>query len=298
MDTNNFEGNTPVNPNKGYKVIIIILTVLVLVISVFFYMNVSDLKEAQAVLNDEKIALTEDLNDAMTDLNNIKTENDSISKSLEVERFKADSLIKALSKERTLSRAKIRQYEKELGTLRSVMQKYVTQIDSLNRINQSLSQENLQYKTELKKTALRADAAEEQAQELTAKVRKGSQILARDISLLVSRKANGPMVKIKRAKSMRIDFVIAANSLATPGERKVYARVITPEGYPLAESKSSLFPYEGERITYTATREVDYQNQDLKVSLYYDCTDLPEGKYTIEIYMDGLLVGSNRIDMK
>lgn len=299
MDTNETNiGNPPVNPNKGYKIIIIILAILVVIISALFYLNVSDLKESQALLNEEKIALTEDLSATVTELGNIKTENDSIGKSLDLQKHRGDSLLKALSREKEVSRATIRKYEKELGTLRSIMKKYIFQIDSLNQLNQALVSENLQVKTELKRTALRADAAEEQSQELTAQVRKGSQITARDISVLVSRKPNGSMVKIKNAKSMRIDFALSQNALAKPGERNVYARVITPDGYPLAESQSALFDFEGEKLSYTANRSIDYQNDNLKISLFYDCKDLIPGKYIVEIYMDGLLIGSNRIDMK
>ncbi len=302
MDTNNSSNlgspQQPISPNKGYKLIIIILAALVLVVSGLFLLNINDLKEANQILNDEKISLSEELTLAVDDLNNIKTENDSINLSLDIQKHKADSLLNALKKERNFSRSKIRKYEKELGTLRSIMKRYVYQIDSLNTANKTLSKENIQYRAELKRTALRADAAEEQTQELSAKLRKGSLINARDISLLVSRKPNGSMTRAQRAKSMRIDFTLSANQIALPGERAVYARVITPEGYPLAESSSSLFDFEGEKLTFTAARDIDYQNDDLKVSLYYDCKDLKAGKYIVEVYMDNLIVGSNTIALK
>ncbi len=297
MNTNNQE-QQQVNPTKGYKIIITALAIAVVVISGLFLMNINDLKEANLILNDEKIALSEELTLAVEDLGNMTTENEEINKSLEIQKHKADSLLTALGKERSFSRAKIRQYEKELGTLRTIMKKYVYQIDSLNTANKTLSAENIKYRTELRQTQLRADASEEQNQELTQKLRKGSQIAARDIDLIVSRKPNGSMTRATRAKSMKIDFVLSSNSIALPGERAVYARVITPEGYPLAESSSALFDYEGEKLTFTAARDIDYQNDDLAVSLYYDCEGLKAGKYIVEIYMDSLLVGSANISLK
>ncbi len=306
MGTNEFDSNDelystqqqPVNPNKGYKIIIIILVVIVAIVSGLFLSNINDLKEANYILNDEKVALTEELTLAVVDLNEIQTENDSINQSLTIQKHKADSLLKALGSERRFSRAKIKRYEKEVGTLRTIMKRYIGQIDSLNTVNKKLSTANVKYRAELKMTSLRADAAEEQSQELTAKVRKGAKVNARDISMLLSRKANGSMTKAKRAKSMRVDFVVSANPIAIPGERAVYCRVITPEGYPLAESPTSLFDFEGDKLTYTAARDIDYQNDDLKISLYYDCSDLASGKYIIEVYMDSILIGSTDIAVK
>ena len=300
MGTNELEGQNglngnqqaPVNPNKGYKIIIIALAVIVVVVSGLFLSNINDLKDANLILNEEKVALTEDLELAVVDLNGIKTENDSINQSLTVQKLKADSLLKALSKEKNFSRAKIKKYTKELGTLRTIMKRYIGQIDSLNTVNKVLSNQNVKYRAELKVTSLRADAAEEQSQELTAKIRKGAKVNARDIEMILSRKPNGSATRAKRATSMKVDFIVSANPIALPGERAIYCRVITPEGYPLAESPTSLFDFEGDKLTYTAARDIDYQNEDLKISLFYDCVDLKDGKYIIEVYMDSVLIGS------
>lgn len=286
------------NPTKGYKIIIVVLAVLVVVVSGLFLMNINELKEANLILNDEKISLTNELTIAVEDLNGLTTENAEINQSLDLQRLKADSLLTALTKEKGFSRSKIRRYEKELVSLRSVLKEHVEQINSLNAANTALTSKNAELNSDLKKTSLRADFAEEQAEELTAKVRKGSQISLRDIDLVVSKKPDGKSTKAKRAKSMKIDFGLSANSIAIPGEREVYCRVITPEGYPLAESQTSLFNFEGERLTFTATRTIDYQNEDLKISLYYDCKDLKAGEYTVEIFMDGDKIGSSKIALR
>lgn len=298
MTTNNFNQGPmghQSNPSKGYKIIIVVLAAVVLVVSGLFLMNINDLKEANKVLNDEKQSLKKELTLTVDHLNNMRTDNEEINRSLNLERIKADSLLKALRKEKTVSHSKIKRYEKQVSAIRKVMKKYISQIDSLNTVNKELSNENIQYRTALRKTALRADAAEEQSNELAAKLRQGAQISARDIELLVSRKPNGKMTKAKKAKNMRIDFSLSANVLATPGEKTVFCRVITPDGYPLAETVSSVFSYEGEQLAYTASRDVDYQNQDIMISLYYDCYDLVSGEYTVELYMDSVIIGVNKI---
>ena len=89
-----------------------------------------------------------------------------------------------------------------------------------------------------------------------------------------------------------MDFVLSSNELATPGERNVYARIIGPDGYILANAANAVFEYEGDMISYSATRQIDYQNQDLGVSLYYNGGGITAGKYVVSIYMDGYLIGS------
>ena len=45
------------------------------------------------------------------------------------------------------------------------------------------------------------------------------------------------------------------------------------------------FEYEGERLTYSAMREVDYQNQDLEVGIYFTSSGFAAGTYRMELYL-------------
>jgi hypothetical protein len=60
----------------------------------------------------------------------------------------------------------------------------------------------------------------------------------------------------------------------------------------LANAGQDTFTFEGDPLVYSAMREVDYQNADLGVGIYYNGSDIAAGTYKIEIYMDGMLVGS------
>jgi hypothetical protein len=68
---------------------------------------------------------------------------------------------------------------------------------------------------------------------------------------------------------LKVDFVLSANELANPGERTVYIRITSPDGY-LLTTDAATFDFEGSPTIYTASREVDYQNDDLDVGLYYN----------------------------
>ena len=62
---------------------------------------------------------------------------------------------------------------------------------------------------------------------------------------------------------------------------------------------AATFEFEGERLTYTASRDVDYQNEDLAVGVYYnDGAGFTAGTYRVEVYADGRLAGQSDIVLR
>lgn len=283
---------------RGYRVVIIILSVILVALSVLYF----SIHRQQMIDNDllqaDRDSIQNDLGRLMTDYDNLHITNDSISANLTIERDRADSLMGRLQKERSWSLSKIKQYEKEVGTLRTIMRGYLQQIDSLNTLNKKLIKENVGFRKEISSANLRADMAEEKASELNNKVRAGSVIKARDIRLVALNERSKDVSRIKNAARLRVDFMLTANELATPGAKTIYVRITSPDGYVLTTESMPTFAYEGERLTYTAMREVDYQNQDLGVGIFYNSTGFPAGTYSIQLYCDGYLIGSTQVAMR
>ena len=92
--------------------------------------------------------------------------------------------------------------------------------------------------------------------------------------------------------------MLAANELATPGNKAIYVRITSPDGYVLTTEAMPTFEFEGERLSYSAMREVDYQNQDLEVGIYYNSTGFAAGTYQIQLYSEGRLIGQTQVVMK
>ncbi len=280
---------------RGYQIVIVLLVVVLGVLAFVYFRQVNGLKrEAQQ----EKEILQDNINDLIVDIDNLKVDNDSITYNLGIERRRADSLMEKLQNERNINRATIRRYEKELGTMRDIMRNYVRQIDSLNRLNRSLAEENVAIRRQVNDERVRAQAAEERASELSDRVKVGSIIRARDIVLTALNTNDRPVPRASRAVRLKVDFVLTANDLATPGERNVYVRITGPDGYVLAGDTASLFDYEGDKLTYSAVREIDYQNKDLEVGLFYNGAGITGGTYFVEVYMDGYLIGSTEAYLK
>ncbi len=280
---------------KGLKIMIVILAVILAGLSVMYFTQVRNM---QADFAEKRDTLISQLTALSGDYESLRTENDTITQNLATERGRTDSLLEAIQKERSISRSKIKGYEKQLSYMRTVMEGYIHQIDSLNTLNQKLGSENVTLRKQVTTARLRADMAEEKATELTTKVQKGAVIRARNIALQALNNSDKAVSRSARAARLRVDFVLVGNELTTPGQRNVYAQITGPDGYVLANATGDLFNFEGDMITYSATREVDYQNEDLSVSLFYNGGGIREGKYSVRIFIDGHMIGSNEIIMR
>ncbi len=280
---------------RGYQVIIIVLVLILGVMTFIQWKQRQNLKEDFDV---ERMALNEQFTSLMGDYDNLQTTNDTLNVQMAAQRQRADSIMTQLNSERRLSANKIRQYEKEVATLRTVMRGYVSTIDSLNRLNTRLIGENRDMREQVTTLSLRADKAEESVSELSTKVRQGSVVRVRDINL-VPISGNGKVLqRTGRAEQLRVDCVLSANELTEPGMRAIYVRVVGPDGYLLANNPGATFDFEGEGRTYTAMREIDYQNQDLSVALFYTGSGIVGGAYQVEIYMDGYMLGSREVSLR
>ncbi|MBQ5843247.1 MAG: hypothetical protein IIW52_00085 [Alistipes sp.] len=279
---------------RGYRVVIVLLTIILAGISALYYNINRQQQHDYELLKIDRDSIQSDLSHLISEYDSLKFSNDTIAAKL----VEANQMMEQLKRERRWNYAKIKEYEKEVGTLRSVMRNYLKQIDSLNNLNKKLVAENVSYRKEISSANLRADVAEEKASELANRVRQGAVLRARDISMVALNARDKEVTRIKNAITLRVDFTISSNELASPGNREVYIVVLSPDGYLLTSESMPTFDYQGMATGYSASREVDYQNEDVDVSIYYRGSGFTEGQYKIEVYTDGNLIGSGSISMR
>ena len=279
---------------RGYRIVIIILAVILVALSLLYF-NIHRQQQAEYVLlEQDREKIQGDLDSLIVSFDDLKIKNDSIAANLE----EANQLMDQLKNERRLNYAKIRAYEKEVGTLRTVMQGYIRQIDSLNNLNKKLVKENISYKKEISTAKLRAEMAEERAEELNNKVRVGSVIRARNITMTALNAKSKEITRVKNAARLSVNFVLAGNELAEPGAKTVYVCITSPDGYVLSTPDAASFSFEGEPKIYSAQREVDYQNDDLPVKIFYNGSGFTAGTYRVELYTEGRLIGQAEVAMR
>ncbi len=282
----------------GYRVVIGILAVILVALSLLYY-NIHRQQEADyALLSIARDSIENNLSDLIVDFDDLQATSDSMSRTIVEERHRADSIITQLKRERTFNYNKLKQYEKEVGTLRTVMKGYLHQIDSLNSLNKQLITENVTYRKKISDQELRAEMAEERAAELNDIVAQGSVLRGRDISMATLNDRGSEVSRIRRADKLRVDFSISANEFAEPGQIEIYLRIISPDGFPLSTEELPTFQYEGQTLTYSASRSVDYQNQELPVSIFYNGSGYIDGEYKIELYANGYQLCSSRVSVR
>jgi archaellum component FlaF (FlaF/FlaG flagellin family) len=60
-----------------------------------------------------------------------------------------------------------------------------------------------------------------------------------------------------------------------------------------------MFTFMGNSILYSAKREIDYQNKDVDMCIYWTNNgSLTEGVYNVDIYCDGKQIGSDTFMLK
>ena len=279
---------------KGYRVVIILLAIILAGLSVlYFNLNRQQQKDYE-LLQADRDTIQNNLTSLINEYDNLKYQNDTIAAQL----AKANEMVEQLKRERRFNYNKMREYQKEVGTLRAVMKSYLRQIDSLNTINKKVIGENVSLRKEISTANLRADVAEERASELQNKVAQGSVLRARDIALVALNANDKIITRVQKASTLRVDFTVSANELAKPGNREIYLCITSPDGYLLSTDAMPTFTYQGSKKGYSASREVDYQNEDVDVSIYYKGSGFIPGAYKIEIYMDGNKIGSSEIAVK
>ncbi len=293
-------GNNSRKTLLGYRIIIIVLIAVLGVLTFQHFRVTSDIKENFRI---ERDTLNSQISGLIAEMDEITATNDSVNSELRanilIERDKADSLMTKLRKERSINHNKIRQYEKELGTLRTVMRHYVHQIDSLNTLNKELAAQNTRYRKQVAEETKRANIAEEKAAEMTSQLRRGAIVKSRGITLVAMNAGGSTVKKASRASRLRTDLILSANELTTPGGRNVYVRITGPDGMVLSGGPDCMMEFEGDAISYSAMREVDYQNEDLDVSIYFSTTaELASGEYRVDVYMDGYHIGSGELVLR
>ena len=279
---------------KGYRVVIILLAIILAGLSVlYFNLNRQQQKDYE-LLQADRDTIQNNLTSLINEYDNLKYQNDTIASQLAM----GNEMVEQLKRERRFNYNKMREYQKEVGTLRAVMKSYLRQIDSLNTINKKVIGENVSLRKEISTANLRADVAEERASELQNKVAQGSVLRARDIALVALNANDKIITRVQKASTLRVDFTVSANELAKPGNREIYLCITSPDGYLLSTDAMPTFTYQGSKKGYSASREVDYQNEDVDVSIYYKGSGFIPGAYKIEIYMDGNKIGSSEIAVK
>ncbi|MBP3256858.1 MAG: hypothetical protein J6M23_02510 [Bacteroidales bacterium] len=275
-------------PRTIMTVLAIVAGVLALVLGYLLYQRNTLVKELEV----EKADLAQQMVQLQSDFSNLNSDYEMINHQLDTSREQVAMLIDKLSKTEATNRAKIRQYEKELGTLRAIMKGYIVQIDSLNTLNKKLTADAAAARREAAESRRVSEELTQQVENLSEQVNAGKVLKARAIALNAHYSNDKVGDRHSRVRYMVANLTLLENNIADKGPVRIYARVKDPEGVLLLNGESVEFTVNGLTLQATASREVDYEGQEVDMSIYINDTgEFVKGIYTLEVYSDKSLLG-------
>ena len=223
--------------------------------------------------------------------------NDSIIEQLTQEQLKTERLLQELKNVKASDAREIARLKKELATCRAVIRSYVLEIDSLNRLNQNLTAENTRMKGQYAEATRQIEGLNADKQSLSEKVAIAAQLDATGISMTLKNKRGRATKRIKRCKTIQVNFNIAKNVTAASGNKTVYVRITTPAGTVLSGGGS--FQYENRSLPYSMRKTIEYTGNETPVTTYWTVNEfLGEGTYNVSIFADGNMIGSRNFTFK
>jgi Tfp pilus assembly protein PilN len=290
-DTNTF---TPVEqPKKKSAPIAMIFTTVILAAALIFLVvtyfdQKNKMVEMETVLTQEKDSLANELRLMVHGYDTLKTDNDTLMANLQREKKRIVQLLSVNATNVQL----IKKYRAEIGTMREIMKGYIVQIDSLNTLNQQLVTENIGIKQQITEVQITNVELTKAKEELSSKVTVASIIQAKDINAVTLNKKRKETTRLNLIDKLRICFTLRENPIAAAGEKEVFMRVIRPDSLIITTSPENLFDFNGNKLVYSASRLVDYMNQDIEMCIFLDNTgDYIVGTYSVELYLENNIIG-------
>lgn len=225
--------------------------------------------------------------------------NDSLATLLDNERYKVQRLLDELKVTKATNAKRISELRRELETLRGIIKTYVAQIDSLSRINALLKKENQEVTQRYHQEREQVLTLSEEKKVLTEKVTLASILEARNITVEALTDRGRKATRISKTAQLKFNFVVSKNISAPRGEKYIYLRIVQPDETVLVKRNDNVFLFENRYIGYSARRSVEYEGEDVSVTIYWDVEEfLHPGGYRIELFADGYQIGHTTFTLK
>ncbi len=285
--------------NKGLITALVVFVIIVIGLAIWLFSVQSNLKSLKAEKEAQRTELMSELDSLMKVHEQVKAQYGELSDSLSVK----DSIIETKSKEiKKLMNTRWEYYKikKKLASLQRISQGYVRQMDSLYRENKSLSLENQKIKEEIKTEIRKNEKLIAQQNQLSNKVHKGSILGTYNYKVgavhVTGSGRERATDKIRRVNKIKVCFTLGENKITTPGNKKIYVRIAQPDKKILTVSNSDKysFMYKGEKLQYSIMKEVNYENQNIDVCMYFSrrkTQALQAGLYHVDIFEDNENIG-------
>lgn len=283
--------------NVGVLYGVLGLLVVVLAVAVYMLLDTrknlnlvsADLAEKTEYFRIERDSLEGELRNIYYQYDSLETDNLEIQIEMQQQQQKIDKLISIQAEDAY----KIKMYKREMETLRSVLRSYIVQIDSLNMQNQELMAENKQLRNTERRLTTEKEQLEKDKSQLEEIKDLATTLQASGINLVMLNKRDKETSRVRTATKVRVDLVLRANKVTVPGEKTIYLRILRPDQVLLGSPDMEMFAFNGEQLPASASRMVNYENEDLPVSIFWtNDGEIVPGEHMVELYAEGKNIGT------
>ena len=311
MDENKTQPNDFDKKEQDSKKVIVIVVISILLgvnglLLWQFFDKKTHLEEVSMTLEStlsEKESLSAELQRMKVEYEKINQENSSLQTQLTAKDEEIKSKMAEIQKLiNSGDAAQLQKARAELTSLREMNQNYIAQLDSLKLANDELNAQNTDLNSSLVSERGKIQDLTQENSMLANKVAIGSVLKTMNVKATgVKYKSSGKETETSKASSVskiRICFTVLENLVAEKGTKDAYIRVLSPDGAVMSTS-SETFLYNNQATLYTTRETFEYDNKQTDLCLYWTKgSQYTKGKYTIEIYVDGSLIGSSNLTLK
>lgn len=294
--------NTDNENNSGkFKILVGVLSILLIALAVYTVTLFNDNKSKITSLENQKADIEEELEDLIANYDDIIKDNELKDKDLLAARERISILLDSV-KDAQANVTLIERYKAEISKLKKERTKLFRKADSLIAVNEKLLLQRDSTSSELENTRLVMDSVSQENLAMNETIKKAARLRATDMrGEAVIIRNSGKVVDTRRssrADKIRACFTLAPNAVAEKGNRVLYVQVINPKNNVMGDKAVKQF--EEQNLTYSASTNVFYENEELDVCVLINATDedLIRGQYTVNLFDGENQIGTTTMDLK
>ncbi|SDX38247.1 hypothetical protein [Aequorivita viscosa] len=294
--------NTDNENNSGkFKILVGVLSILLIALAVYTVTLFNDNKSKISTLESQKADIEEELEDLIANYDDIIKDNELKDKDLLAARERISVLLDSV-KDAQANVTLIERYKAEISKLKKERTKLFRKADSLIAVNERLLLQRDSTSSELENTRLVMDSVNQENLAMNETIKKAARLRATDMrGEAVIIRNSGKVVDTRRssrADKIRACFTLAPNAVAEKGNRVLYVQVINPKNNVMGDKAVKQF--EEQNLTYSASTNVFYENDELDVCILINATDadLIRGQYTVNLFDGENQIGTTTMDLK
>lgn len=306
--------------NKGRGLIIILFVVIALLglLSAYLFVQVNTLKKESEGLKAQHEQASKDIDVYRAQLQELTAKYDSLMQAheglrteLTLERDKVVALLRDYEKLKASGGSPASEGGKNLrARLEELQQSYDENeavILELKAKNQELTNENFRATKQVEELNSQNTKLTEENGKLTktvdvAKRLKTYEVYADAVRLSSGGTKEKPTTKASKADRIRVCFTVLDNQIADKQEKALYAVIKDPNKKPFTDGdRSKITLTNGNEIPYSIKKNIFYDNKVMQLCMNWDMKSeekLVAGRYTVEIYAEGVQIGSTDFELK